>query len=108
MLQQLPAWVLISFAAGCDTHPDFGRAGPDGTRLGFAEGSAPVPGPWTIDDEFAAIAQEASGFAGFYLDSDGRPVILVTDASQAIRAKSVLQQPDGSGVPRRNHTGCTV
>jgi len=45
----------------------------------------------TSDDEFARVARaEVPGFAGFYLDTDGTPVVLLTDPGQRGAAQRYL------------------
>jgi hypothetical protein len=43
-----------------------------------------------IEEEFAALAREAPGSAGFFLDSDGRLNIYLTDLSQEHAARAAL------------------
>lgn len=54
------------------------------------------------DDELARVArEEIPGFAGFYLDASGTPVVRVVDASQAEAASAYVEQH--IGVARGRH-----
>ena len=45
--------------------------------------------PWTIDDEYDRIArEEIPGFAGYYLDENQNPVVLLKDPSQRSAAET--------------------
>ena len=89
--RSVPAAVLgLLFAAACDT-PDAPVA-PEAGDLALNR-AAPQGAVHTPDHEFARAARaEAPGFAGFYLENDGTPVILVTDPSQRGAAQRYLAQ----------------
>jgi hypothetical protein len=59
--------------------------------VGSANDQQTQPEFWTSDDEFARVARaEVPGFAGFYLDDDGTPVILLKDMKQRHAAELYL------------------
>ncbi|HYR10387.1 MAG TPA: hypothetical protein VEQ60_21610 [Longimicrobium sp.] len=60
------------------------RIGPVDQRIG------------SIDDYFAALAEEIPGFGGFYFDAQGRMVVMLTGAGTRQRAVSVLTQRVGA------------
>ncbi|HEX8695540.1 MAG TPA: hypothetical protein VF746_24215, partial [Longimicrobium sp.] len=85
----VPAAVLALLAtAACDSFdppvsPESGGAS--------ANRAAPQAEFRTPDDEFARVARaEVPGFAGFYLQNDGTPVVLLTDPAQRGAAQRYL------------------
>jgi hypothetical protein len=61
------------------------------TCAAFADQQTQPPQFWTSDDEFARVARaEVPGFAGFYFDDDGTPVILLKDLRQSEAAEQYL------------------
>ncbi len=77
-------------AAGCDT----GRSisAPDDAAVA-SRGALPpqAQANLTTDDEFARAARnESPGFAGFYLQNDGTPMILLSDPRQRGQAQRYL------------------
>jgi len=71
--------LLLTAACGDASDPVVGSApaGPSANQ-GLAQAELRTP-----DDEFARAARaEAPGLAGFYLESDGTPVVLLTDPGQ--------------------------
>jgi hypothetical protein len=83
------ALAALLAAAACDTADP--PLGPEAGEA--AESRAPQGQPWTTDDEFARASRaEAPGFAGFYLQDDGTPVIRLTDPSQRGAAQRYLAQ----------------
>ncbi|HET7233132.1 MAG TPA: hypothetical protein VFJ16_24190 [Longimicrobium sp.] len=85
----VPAAVLAMLAtAACDRQDT--PAGPGAGSPAF-NNAAPQAQFRTSDDEFARAARaEAPGFAGFYLQGDGTPVIRLTDPSQRGAAQRYL------------------
>lgn len=80
--------LTLALTAACDT-PD-APVGPqsDGASQDRAPQSIRTP-----DDEFARAARaEVPGFAGFYLQSDGTPVVRLVDPSQRGAAQRYLAQ----------------
>jgi hypothetical protein len=63
----------------------------DGSPLNAKAGRPPQEQIWTSDDEYARVARaEVPGFAGFYLEDDGTPVILLNDHRQRAAAERYL------------------
>ncbi|HEX6750258.1 MAG TPA: hypothetical protein VF092_23395 [Longimicrobium sp.] len=87
----VPTAVLAVLAtAACDTSElvtsDAGGPTPD-------RAAAPQAQIWTQDDEHARVARaEVPGFAGFYLQEDGTPVVRLVDPSQRGAAQRYLAQ----------------
>jgi hypothetical protein len=81
--------VLLTCSAFADQQP--AGPGPD-EEVGSANVSEQTqPKFWTRDDEFARVARaEVPGFAGYYLDDDGTPVILLKDHRQRDAAEQYL------------------
>jgi hypothetical protein len=90
LIRSVPAAVLsLALAAACDT-PD-APVGP-GPDAALDRGSAPGQ-IRTPDDEFARASRaEVPGFAGFYLQNDGTPVVRLVDPSQRGAAQRYLAQ----------------
>ena len=89
--RSVPAAVLaVLVTAACDTsEPVASEAG--GLTPDFA--AAPQAQVWTQDDEHARVARaEVPGFAGFYLQEDGTPVVRLVDSSQRGAAQRYLAQ----------------
>jgi hypothetical protein len=89
--RSIPAAVLtLLLAAACDT-PN-APVGPE--PEGESQNQASAPGQLrTPDDEFARAARaEVPGFAGFYLQDDGTPVVRLVDPSQRGAAQRYLAQ----------------
>jgi hypothetical protein len=74
----LPLALAVAMAsAACDAGQDISTPGdtPQASRA-----PAPAGDRWDPDNEFArASREEAQGFAGFYLQNDGTPVILLAN-----------------------------
>lgn len=76
-------------AAGCDT--DRSISAPDDAVASRGALPPQAQAGLTTDDEFARAARnESPGFAGFYLQNDGTPVILLTDPGQRGQAQRYL------------------
>ena len=93
--RSVPAAVLtLALAAACDSPDAPVAAGtPDAALNRAAEQAAPQASFRTPDDEFARVSRaEVPGFAGFYLQDDGTPVVLLTDPSQRGAAQRYLAQ----------------
>ena len=89
--KSVPAAVLaLLVTAACDSSdklvsPDAGDAAPDRAA---AQASFRTP-----DDEFARVSRaEVPGFAGFYLQPDGTPVVRLVDQGQRGAAQRYLAQ----------------
>lgn len=80
--------LLLFSIAGCKDRPITGL-GPPQKPSEVAAVTVPT-GPRTIDDEFAALAQEIPGFGGFIFDANGNMVVHLTDTMQAVVARHVL------------------
>jgi hypothetical protein len=89
LTRSLPAAVLtLAFAAACDTPDAPVGPQPDDAAMSRAPQSFRTP-----DDEFARVARaEVPGFAGFYLQDDGTPVVRLVDPSQRGAAQRYLAQ----------------
>jgi hypothetical protein len=87
--RSLPTAVLtLALAAACDTPDAPVGPQPDDAAMNRAPQSF-----WTPDDEFARAARaEVPGFAGFYLQNDGTPVVRLVDPSQRGAAQRYLAQ----------------
>ena len=94
----LPTAVLGLFVlAACDSSelvsPDPAVVDPVGPKVQVK----------TSDDEFARASRaEAPGFAGFYLDEDGTPVIRLVDTGKGAAARQYLalyEQVDALVIP---------
>lgn len=87
--RSLPAAVLtLTLAAACDTPDAPLGPQPDDAAMNRAPQSFRTP-----DDEFARAARaEVPGFAGFYLQNDGTPVVRLVDPSQRGAAQRYLAQ----------------
>jgi hypothetical protein len=84
----VPAAVLaLMVTAACDSSdPPVGPSGASLNRGALQQQSIRTP-----DDEFARVARaEVPGFAGFYLQNDGTPVVLLTDPAQRGAAQRYL------------------
>lgn len=90
-------------SAGCEDQPP---TGPDSMEAPLsAKQAAPPQEILTSDDEFARAARaEAPGLAGFYLEADGTPVILLKDHRQAEAAGRYLAA-QLAGARRGRHAG---
>jgi hypothetical protein len=89
--RSVPAVVLaVLVTAACDTS-ELVTPGADGPTPDLAAASqAQIR---TQDDEHARVARaEVPGFAGFYLQEDGTPVVRLVDASQRGAAQRYLAQ----------------
>lgn len=89
--RSIPAAVLtLILAAACDT-PD-AAVGPQAGDAALNQATAPGQ-IRSSDDEFARAARaEVPGFAGFYLQADGTPVVRLVDPSQRGAAQRYLAQ----------------
>lgn len=89
--RSVPAVVVaLLAAAACDT-PDAPFA-PDASDAALNR-AAPQAAFHTPDHEFARAARaEVPGFAGFYLEDDGTPVVRLTDPAQRGAAQRYLAQ----------------
>ena len=84
------AVVALLFTAACDTSDQPVSPQPGSPSLNNA---APQGAIHTPDDEFARVSRaEVPGFAGFYLDTDGSPVIRLKDQGQRGAAQRYLAQ----------------
>jgi hypothetical protein len=84
----VPAVLTLVLAAACDTPSAPGGPGPEDAALDRAPQSFRTP-----DDEFARASRaEVPGFAGYYLRSDGTPVIRLVDPGQRGAAQRYLAQ----------------
>jgi hypothetical protein len=84
-LKILSTWGLIAVISACDTPND-----PTGLRSSTEGSFSPrsLSRPATLDDEFERVArEEVPGFAGHYLDDEGRSVVLLADAAQRTAAE---------------------
>ncbi len=78
--------LIVLVLIGCaDQHP----SGPPNLRVVVGEAESArreqylAAAKRTIDDEFESVARDrVSGFAGFYFDAAGHPVVLLTDTSR--------------------------
>lgn len=107
-----PPVVLAALAllggAGCNDRPLTGADAQQALQGAGVRAPQPQSRVWTSDDEFARVARaEVPGFAGYYLDSDGTPVILLKDHRQKQAAESYLatlledaRKGLGGGAPR--------
>ncbi|HET6763504.1 MAG TPA: hypothetical protein VFH27_07520, partial [Longimicrobiaceae bacterium] len=88
----VPAAVLaLLLTAACDS-PD-ALSGPSQRGPAANQGVSPAAQQHTPDDEFARVARaEVPGFAGFYLQSDGTPVVRLADVTQRGAAQRYLAQ----------------
>lgn len=84
--------LAVSFTAACDSFEP--PAGPDSSRPALNRASAPGQDKqWNTDDEFARVSRaEVPGFAGYYLQNDGTPVIRLVDPEQRGAAERYLAQ----------------
>lgn len=81
--------VLLASAAFADQQPE--GPGPEGEAGNSNVDQQTPPQFWTRDDEFARAARaEVPGFAGYYLDVEGTPVILLKDHKQRDAAERYL------------------
>lgn len=81
--------VLLTTAACADREPTAPEPGEEASSAKAGQPSQPQG--WTSDDEFARVARaEVPGFAGFYLEADGTPVILLKDHRQREAAERYL------------------
>jgi len=84
------AVVALLFTAACDQADQPVAPQPGNPSLNNA---APQGAIHTPDDEFARVSRaEVPGFAGFYLDTDGTPVIRLKDQGQRGAAQRYLAQ----------------
>jgi hypothetical protein len=94
-MKRSPAPVLLTalgllVVAGCEDRP-ITAPGPDDAPRSAKGGQQPPRQRWTSDDEFARVARaEVPGFAGYYFDDDGTPVILLKDHRQREAAERYL------------------
>ena len=85
----LLAVLALLATAACEDRP-ITAPGPDEAPRGAKAGPPPQE-LWTSDDEFARVAgAEVPGFAGYYFDGDGVPVILLKDHRQREAAERYL------------------
>jgi hypothetical protein len=86
----VPAAVLaLLVTAACDSSDPPVSPQPGDAALN----QAPQAQLRTQDDEFARVSRaEVPGFAGFYLQNDGTPVVLLTDPAQRGAAQRYLAQ----------------
>jgi hypothetical protein len=90
----VPVAVLtLLVTAGCErSDGPFMAPAPDEAALNASAAHRPQH-TWSTDAEFARAARaEAPGFAGYYLENDGTPVILLTDPRQRGAAERYLAQ----------------
>ncbi len=89
--KSIPAAMLALLAtAACDS-PN-APMGPDAGDAALNR-AAPQGAIHTPDDEFARVARaEVPGFAGFYLQNDGTPVVRLVDPAQRGAAQRYLAQ----------------
>ena len=89
--RSVPAAVLVVLVtAACDT-PELVSPEAGGPTADLA--AAPQAQIRTSDDEHARVARaEVPGFAGFYLQEDGTPVVRLVDPSQRGAARRYLAQ----------------
>ncbi|HST60719.1 MAG TPA: hypothetical protein VLK84_18610 [Longimicrobium sp.] len=87
----VPTTVLaLLFTAACDSSE--APVGPE-PRDASANRAAPQASIRTSDDEYARVARaEVPGFAGYYLQDDGTPVVRLTDPNQRGAAQRYLAQ----------------
>jgi hypothetical protein len=84
------AVLALLFTAACDNADQPVGPQPGGVSLNNA---APQGALHTSDDEFARVSRaEVPGFAGFYLQTDGTPVIRLKDQAQRGAAQRYLAQ----------------
>lgn len=103
--RSVPAVLTAILAlAACDASEAPTASGPG--LAASVVGSSSRQGPKTSDEEMALVARgEVKGFAGFYLQEDGTPVVLLTDPAQRgaalrylatrLRGKGRVQKADG-------------
>ncbi len=73
------ALVLLASGACVDRQP----AAPEPDEAAASASAGQQAQGWNRDDEFARVARaEVPGFAGYYLDAEGTPVILLKDHKQ--------------------------
>jgi hypothetical protein len=81
------AVLALLFTAACDSAEK--TAGPQTDKP--AERPSAQGQVWTPDDELARVARsEVPGFAGYYLQADGRPVVRLVDPTQRTAARQYL------------------
>jgi hypothetical protein len=82
--------VAVALTAACDSFET--PAGPDAdASLNRAAAAAGKGQQWTTDHEFARVARaDVPGFAGYYLQDDGTPVIRLKDQTQRGAAERYL------------------
>jgi hypothetical protein len=81
---------MLAATAACDSL-ERPISGPDPEGALGARAPSHVQDLWNTDLEFARVARaEVPGFAGFYLENDGTPVILLTDPQQRGAAERYL------------------
>src|SRR5215212_9437018 len=84
------AVLALLFTAACDPSDQPVSPQPGDASLDRASSQASFHTP---DDEFARVSRaEVPGFAGFYLQSDGTPVIRLKDQAQRGAAQRYLAQ----------------
>jgi hypothetical protein len=90
--RSLSAAVLaLLLTAACDSSDPV--VGPAQSSPAANQGVAPAAQQRTPDDEFARVSRaEVPGFAGFYLQADGRPVVRLVDQTQRGAAQRYLSQ----------------
>ena len=89
--------VAVTGFAACADQPTI-DPDPDGAPREARNVPLPQAEAWNSDDEYARVSRaEVPGFAGFYLEDDGTPVILLKDHRQEAVAKRYLAQATRSG-----------
>lgn len=84
------ALAALLTSAACADQPPTGL-GPDDEASAAKGAQQPQQKIWTSDDEFARASRaEVPGFAGFYFEEDGTPVILLKDHRQRATAERYL------------------
>ncbi len=98
--RSVPVAVLgVMFMAACDASDQPAAPEPSESPLAI---SSPQQAVWSSDNEYARVAKaEVPGFAGFYLDASGTPVIRLTDPSQSAAAQRYLAP--ALAMARRGH-----
>jgi hypothetical protein len=89
-LVALPVTALVALAACTDDPvPSAPRATPPRTAVA-APATPELPRPRTLDDEYVALAREAPGFGGLFLDSAGIYHVFLTDVARAAAARPAI------------------
>jgi hypothetical protein len=87
MAKTYAALVAAALAAACTDLSSPRGTGPLALR-GAASGVQQSRSFLTLDDEFAAIASAEPSFAGVYLDSTHTPVVLLTNTTRLVPART--------------------